>query len=298
VALNLLLFETDAASADPLIDPLLELGALSVTTEDAAAGTAGEYPIFDEPGEVATWPRLRLRVLLAADADARALLEQACAIAGVEPPQDLRLEAVEERDWVRETQAQFDPIRISARLWIVPSWHAPPAPPAITIALDPGVAFGTGSHPSTRLCLQWLERRVHGGETVLDYGCGSGILAIAAMKLGAARAVGVDIDPAAVRAAAENARRNGVACEFSDSRIPLAIEADLIVANILANPLKVLAPLLAMRVRAGGRIALSGILEQQREEVEQSYARWFVFEPPAREEGWVCLSGVRQPPSP
>jgi ribosomal protein L11 methyltransferase len=294
VAHNLLLFETDAASAEPLTDTLLALDALSVTTEDAAAGTAGEQAIFDEPGETATWPRLRLRVLLAADTDARALLERACAAAGVAPPQDLRLEAVEERDWVRETQAQFDPIRISARLWIVPSWHKPPAPPAIAIALDPGVAFGTGSHPTTKLCLRWLEQQVRGGETVLDYGCGSGILAIAAMKLGAARAVGVDIDPAAVGAAAENATRNDVACEFSDSRVPLAIEADLIVANILANPLKLLAPLLAARVRAGGRIALSGILEQQSEEVERSYASWFAFETPQREDGWVCLSGVRQ----
>jgi len=297
VALDLLLFDTDAASAEPLVDLLLELGALSVTTEDATAGTADEQPIFDEPGEVAVWPRLRLRVLFEPDADARALLGQACAAAGVGLPQDCRLETVEERDWVRETQAQFDPIRISPRLWIVPSWHTPPAPPAIAIGLDPGVAFGTGSHPTTQLCLQWLERHVRGGETVLDYGSGSGILAIAAMKLGAARAVGVDIDPAAVRAAADNAKRNGVACKFFNSRMPLAFEADLIVANILANPLKLLAPLLAMRTRSGGRIALSGILEPQCGEVEHSYARWFAFESPAREGGWVCLSGMRRSPS-
>src|SRR3990170_5747661 len=225
------------------------------------------------------------------DADPRPLMERACAQAGITVPESLEIEAVAERDWVLETQAQFDPIRISGRLWVVPSWHAPPEPPAIAISLDPGVAFGTGSHPTTRLCLQWLERYVRGGETVLDYGCGSGILAIAAMKLGAARAAGVDIDPAAVRAAKGNAGRNRVACEFSDTKSPLAFETDIVVANILANPLKLLAPLLAGYVRAGGRIALSGILAHQQQEVEDGYAQWFEFEAPARDESWVCLSG-------
>lgn len=291
MALASLVFELDTGDAEQLTDKLLELGALSVAAEDAAAGTAQEQPLFDEPGEIATWPRVKLRVLLAGDADPRVLIERACAQAGVKDPDNLEVEAVAERDWVRETQAQFDPIRISGRLWVVPSWHTSPPPPAITLSLDPGVAFGTGSHPTTRLCLQWLERHLRGGETVLDYGCGSGILAIAAMKLGAARAAGVDIDPAAVRAARENAGRNHVACEFSDSRSPLAYEADIVVTNILANPLKLLAPLLAGYVRAGGRIALSGILEHQQEEVEGCYAQWFEFEAPTRAEGWVCLSG-------
>ena len=294
MALASLVFELDAGEAEQLTDILLELGALSVAAENAAAGTAHEQPLFDEPGEVATWPRLKLRVLLAADADPQALMERACGQAGVNFPDPLEVEAVGERDWVRETQAQSDPIRISARLWVVPSWHTPPEPPAIAVSLDPGVAFGTGSHPTTRLCLRWLERHVHGGETVLDYGCGSGILAIAAMKLGAAHAAGVDIDPAAVRASNENAGRNRVACEFSDSRSPVAFEADIVVANILASPLKLLAPLLADYVRAGGRIALSGILEHQQEEVTDCYAQWFEFEVPAREEGWVCLSGMRR----
>ena len=296
MAFTLVVFEIDAVGAAQLGDLLLEAGALSVTTEDAASGTEEEQPIFDEPGETATWPRLRLRVLIDEGMDSRILIDRACARAGLAVPDDLRVQAVPHRDWVRETQAQFGTIPISARLWIVPSWHALPEPPAIVVSLDPGVAFGTGSHPTTRLCLQWLERHVHGGEVILDYGCGSGILAIAAMKLGAARAFGVDIDPAAVDAARENARRNGVACEFLDSRAQLAIEADIVVANILANPLKLLAPLLSRQVRGGGRIALSGILERQRAEVEESCAPWFDFEIPSRDEGWVCLSGVRKAP--
>ena len=294
MALASLVFELDTGDAEQLTDLLLELGALSVAAEDAAEDTVQEQPLFDEPGEIATWPRVRLHVLLAGDADPRALMERACAQAGITVPESLEVEAVAERDWVRETQAQFDPIRISGRLWVVPSWHTPPEPPAIAISLDPGVAFGTGSHATTRLCLRWLERHVHGGETVLDYGSGSGILAIAAMKLGAAHAAGVDIDPTAVRAAKENAGLNRVTCEFSDSWSPLAYEADIVVANILANPLKLLAPLLAGYGRSGGRIALSGILDHQQQEVEGCYARWFEFEAPARAEGWVCLSGKRR----
>jgi ribosomal protein L11 methyltransferase len=294
VALASLVFELDTEHAEQLTDKLLELGALSVTAEDAAAGTEREQPIFDEPGELATWPRVKLAVLLAGDTDPQVLMERACTQAGFRTPDNSRVETVPDRDWVRETQAQFNPIRISARLWIVPSWHTPPEQPAIAISLDPGVAFGTGSHATTRLCLQWLEQYVRGGESVLDYGCGSGILAITAMKLGAARALGVDIDPAAVAAARENAGRNRVACEFSDSRSPLVFEADIVVANILANPLKLLAPALARHVHPGGRIALSGILDHQRKEVEDIYAQWFDVERPTREEGWVCVSAMRK----
>lgn len=294
MALASLVFELDTEYAERLTDTLLELGAQSVATEDAAAGTALEQPLFDEPGEPTTWTRVKLRVLLGEHTDPRGLIERACAQAQVKIPDRLEVEPVAERDWVREVQAQFDPIQISDRLWVVPSWHTPPPPPAISLSLDPGVAFGTGSHPTTRLCLQWLERHLRGGETVLDYGCGSGILAIAAMKLGAARAVGVDIDPAAIHASKENAGRNRVACEFSDSQAPLAYEADIVVANILANPLKLLAPLLAEYGRPGGSIALSGILDHQRSEVEGCYARWFEFEAPMRAEGWVCLSGKRR----
>jgi len=294
VALASLVFELGAGEAEPMMDALLEQGALSVAAEDADAGTDRELPLFDEPGETGAWMRLRLRALFAEGADPRTLLERACAAAGIAAPATVRIEALAERDWVRETQAQFEPIRICEGFWIVPSWHTLPEPGALALSLDPGVAFGTGSHPSTRLCLRWLKEHVRAGDTVLDYGCGSGILAIAAMKLGAARAVGVDIDPGAVRAARENAERNRVACEFVDSRATLALEADIVVANILANPLRLLAPLLARCARAGGRIALSGLLEAQEQEVQGAYAAWFDFEAPARDEGWSCLSGVRR----
>jgi ribosomal protein L11 methyltransferase len=183
---------------------------------------------------------------------------------------------------------------VSPRLWVVPSWHTPPEPGAINLLLDPGLAFGTGSHASTRLCLRWLERRISGGETVLDYGCGSGILAIAALKLGAARAVGVDIDPDAIAAAGANARSNGVPGEFLEGALPPAFTADIVVANILANPLKVLAPIIAERCRRGGHVALSGILTEQAADVQGSYAPWIAFAAHEEEEGWVCLSGTRQ----
>jgi ribosomal protein L11 methyltransferase len=200
---------------------------------------------------------------------------------------------VPDEDWVAKAREQFGPIRVSARLWIVPTWRTPSDPQAINLVLDPGLAFGTGSHPSTRLCLQWLERSIAGGEAVLDYGCGSGILAIAALKLGARRAVGVDIDPDAVATARANAQRNRVAAEFLEARAPLTFTADVVIANILANPLKVLAPMLASRCRRGGKMALSGILSDQASEVESCYSSWVAFAPPAEAEGWVCLSGVK-----
>ena len=170
------------------------------------------------------------------------------------------VEVVAEQNWIQLTQSQFDPIRVSERLWIVPSWHECPDPAAVNLILDPGMAFGTGSHPTTRLCLEWLERNVHAGCSVLDYGCGSGILAIAAARLGAGCVAGVDIDPQAVDAAQANAKRNGVTAAFHDSVQPVAGAYDLVVANILSNPLRVLAPAICDHVRSGGRLALSGIL--------------------------------------
>jgi ribosomal protein L11 methyltransferase len=220
------------------------------------------------------------------------LLLCACNRAGVAVPAH-ELRSVPDEDWVAKSKEQFGPIRVSARLWIVPTWRLPPEPEAINLVLDPGLAFGTGSHPSTLLCLQWLERSIAGGETVLDYGCGSGILTIAALKLGARRAVGVDIDPDALSTARANAQRNGVAGEFLEGRAPLTFTADVVIANILANPLKVLAPMLASRCRQGGQIALSGILPEQADEVERCYSPWIAFAPLAEAEGWVCLSGVR-----
>ena len=200
---------------------------------------------------------------------------------------------VAEQNWVQLTQSQFDPIRVSERLWIVPSWHESPDPAAINLILDPGMAFGTGSHPTTRLCLEWLERNVSASASLLDYGCGSGILAIAAARLGAGRVAGVDIDPQAVESARANAERNGVTALFADSARPVAGEYDLVVANILSNPLRVLAPAICAHVRSGGRLALSGILREQAEEIIGIYAQWLPMTVADTREDWVCLSGVK-----
>jgi ribosomal protein L11 methyltransferase len=286
----------DGEGAEALADALMEAGALSVSIEDRDAGTAAELPQFGEPGldDPKAWQRNWVVALLAADADVAAL------IAGLNLPADIEheIQAVPEQDWVRLTQSQFEPIRISDRLWIVPSWHDAPDPDAIVLVLDPGLAFGTGSHPTTRLCLKWLEQNLLAGAcettSVLDYGCGSGILAIAAKKLGAGRVVGSDVDAQAITASRDNAERNLTeAAFFLPDALP-AGEFDVLVANILTNPLKALMPLLAGRVKTGGRIALSGILAEQADEVLAIYSRFFAMRLWASEDGWVCLTGIKR----
>ncbi|GLS04501.1 ribosomal protein L11 methyltransferase [Chitiniphilus shinanonensis] len=286
---------TDSKHAEALSDALFDLGALSVSIEDAAAGTAEEKPIFGEPGEPVDqmWDRSVVVAHLGDDMDPALTVTAAANAAGIAVPV-FETVTVEEQDWVRLTQSQFEPIPISERLWITPTWHDAPDPQAINIALDPGLAFGTGSHPTTRLCLQWLDRNIQPGETVLDYGCGSGILAIAARKVGAGATHGVDIDPQAMIASRQNAEQNGVEIAFFLPDAAPQGEYDVVVANILTNPLKALAPMLASRVRAGGRIALSGILAEQADEVRALYGAWFDFAPAATEDGWVCLSGRKR----
>jgi ribosomal protein L11 methyltransferase len=286
----------DGDRAEALADALMEAGALSVSIEDRDAGTDDEAPQFGEPGldDPKAWRRNWVVALLEADADVDALIARLGLPAGAER----QIEAVPEQDWVRLTQSQFEPIPISDRLWIVPSWHEAPDPDAITLVLDPGLAFGTGSHPTTRLCLKWLERNIGdgrgGGLSVLDYGCGSGILAIAAKKLGAGRVLGTDLDAQAITASRDNAERNRVDAGFFPPEALPDGEFDVLVANILTNPLKALMPLLAARVRPGGRIALSGILSGQADEIMEIYGAAFDMKPWSEDEGWVCLGGVKR----
>ena len=291
--------ETEADRAEALSEALMEVGALTVCLEDADAGTASETPQFDEPGQAAARLWAHCRVVALFDSSARptlaAHIAEAAAAAGMAAAPSFTVEEVAEQDWVRSVQSQFDPIHITDRLWIVPSWHKAPESEAINIELDPGMAFGTGSHPTTRLCLEWLLGTVRPGASVLDFGCGSGILAIAAARLGAARALAIDIDERAVEAARENASRNGVSGIVHTQHSSVLIEAmfDLVVANILTNPLCVLAPAIAARVAPGGRVALSGVLEQQAAQVIDAWAPWIALKIGDVREEWVRLEGCR-----
>ena len=287
--------ETDCQHAEALADALLEAGALSASIEDADAGTAAETPQFGEPGSVTTpgWDRSRVIALLDAGADASALVAACAPLAGLVDIPSFTQEEVAEQNWVQLTQSQFDPIRVSDRLWIVPSWHVAPDPEAIVLVLDPGMAFGTGSHPTTRLCLEWLERTVSTDISILDYGCGSGILAIAAAKLGAKDVLGVDIDLQAVSAAKSNAELNTVSARFEDSTKEIKGQFDIVVANILSNPLKALAPAICAHVRPGGRLALSGILTEQSDDLIEAYSPYVALSVADSRDGWVCLAGIK-----
>ena len=257
----------DRAAADAFSDALLEAGAQSVALEMDGAVVA----------------------IIALEQDSSSVIDAAAHSAGIAAP-PYSSDLVQDQDWVRASQAQFAPVLIGARLWIGPTWHAAP-PGRIAVRIDPGLAFGTGTHPSTKLVLAYLERTIRGGERLLDYGCGSGILAIAAAKLGAAHVDGVDVDPQAVETAAANALANRVGLNATLPDALPAADYDLVVSNILAQPLIVLAPLLAAR---GRRLALSGILDEQAEEVMQAYRPWLDMRIGRHEEGWVLLEGVRR----
>ncbi|AZY50342.1 50S ribosomal protein L11 methyltransferase [Bordetella avium] len=292
------------AQAEALSDALLDAGVLSVSVEDADFGTEDERPLFGEPGtepEVQAWDRNCVVALLPDGVDPAQLLEEAAQAALLDAAEfaGWTLREVPDADWVRLTQSQFGPIRISDQLWIVPSWHredtdeATASIPegALRIELDPGLAFGTGSHPTTHLCLAWLESELPAGADLLDYGCGSGILAIAARKLGAGDTTAVDIDPQAVQSTRDNAEVNQVSLA---AELPEGLadgQFRVVVANILSNPLKVLAPMLAGRVAPGGDLVLSGVLERQAQEVAAAYAPWLAMSVWRARDGWVCLHG-------
>jgi ribosomal protein L11 methyltransferase len=286
----------DAGRVHVLSDALLQTGAVSVDVTDAYAGTPREHALFAEPGEsdALPWELVKVSALFDEDADIATNVAAALRAANLDPERGFDVERVADRDWVRATQSQFRPVRISSRLWVVPTWHTPPDPSAINLIIDPGLAFGTGTHPTTRLCLNWLDANLRGGETVLDYGCGSGILAIAAAKLGAVRAVGVDIDSAALLAARHNAMQNRADVRFEDARQSVSSVFDIVLANILASPLQLLAPLLACAIRSGGQIVLSGILEHQADEVGNAYREWFDIDITQHDESWVLLAGVKR----
>lgn len=288
----------DERCAEALADQLMDAGALSATIEDADADRPDEQPLYGEPGlepAACAWPRSIVSLLVEQDFDLVAELERLCKELGCDMPEVLSSAPVEDQDWVRLTQAQFPPTQVSDRLWIVPTWHEPKEG-ALNLRLDPGVAFGTGSHPTTHLCLQWLDANVGADDRVLDYGCGTGILAIAAKLVGAREAVGTDIDPQAVEAAVDNARMNDVEAEFV---LPEGMKDgtfEIVVANILANPLKLLAPALLGRVAPGGRLVLSGVLAKQADEVIEAYR---AVDPAVKlavwrqEDDWVCIAGTR-----
>lgn len=300
-----LIIRADAAHAELLSDALMEQGALSVDIHDAAADTQDEQLLFGEPGEPSgvIWQNAEVSALFNQGADFDEIMQNVTQLAQLDSQPNYRLERVEEQDWVRLTQSQFNPIQISSRLWIVPTWHQSPDPAAINLILDPGLAFGTGSHPTTQLCLGWLDQNLQHGDRVIDYGCGSGVLAIAAIKLGADHVTGIDIDPQAILASQDNALRNdcnpekfvfATAHKAAGQDLQPNEQVDVVVANILANPLIILAPILEQAVRKGGHIVLSGILQEQAEDVRNVYQQWFDVRIANAQEGWVLLTGIKR----
>lgn len=293
LALNI---EADNDIAEALSEFLMDNGALSVSIEDANAEMPDETPIFGEPNmpPPGFWHQNIINALFSEDIQAESVIKQIQAhfnLKNVRFTQEL----IHEQDWVRLTQSQFDPIKILDSLWIVPSWHEISQPEAINIRLDPGLAFGTGSHPTTYLCLKWLSETIQPNDRVIDYGCGSGILAIAAKKLGAAEVVGIDIDENAIEASKFNTSQNNEQILFFHAKDfkPKQL-ADVVVANILSSALIVLAPALSQLCKVGGRIALSGILQEQVDAIIQAYQPWFDIQAVATHEGWVLMAGTKK----
>ncbi|WP_086481299.1 50S ribosomal protein L11 methyltransferase [Oceanospirillum sanctuarii] len=288
--------DTNPAHAEVLEEFLLAAGANAVTLEDGA-----DQPLF-EPirGTTPLWTQTRITGLFDAEQDSEAMLQGLqLGWASVFPDQAFpspRIEILEDKDWEREWMENFHPIQVGNRLWICPSWKEAPNPEATNLQLDPGLAFGTGTHPTTFMCLQWLDENDVAGQTVVDYGCGSGILGVAALLLGAEKAYGVDNDPQALVATRENTDRNGLPAESFDVFYPGKIgdvKADLMLANILAGPLIDLAPTISALVKDQGKLVLSGILSHQADDVMAAYAPWFNFDPVKQKEEWVCLSAVK-----
>lgn len=314
-ALRELVFETSHPDSDDISDQLMALGALSVTVEDARAESDAEIAIFGEPGStpfVQAWPHTRIVALLDGQTDARQFWKTFCEKNPGFESAPMELREISDRDWVAETQRQFQPFEVAHRLWVGPRWLNPPelSQDAIAIRIDPGMAFGTGSHATTQLCLEMLmaamdkmkraetQRELQGGLQVLDMGCGSGILAIAAAKLGATSVTAIDIDPIAVATARDNAQANqaDLVVLDADQAITNAKHFDIVLANILAQPLKIMAPALTSHVRPAGALLLSGILSRQAQEILDVYqplsGHLGELEVLAERDGWVCIGSL------
>jgi len=287
-----IILETSRQDCESLEDSLLELGALAVTYVDAA-----DQPLFEPgPGETPLWDAVQLVGLFPADAPMDSITDQLKTRFGETMPKH-RTEILEDKDWVREWMDQFQPMKFGERLWIVPSWSKPPEPDAVNLMLDPGLAFGTGTHATTSLCLQWLDANSPENLSVIDYGCGSGVLGIAALLLGCDTLCGIDIDPQALIATRQNAEQNGINEDQYSIYLPDQAphkEADIVLANILAGPLMTLSDDISSRVKPGGHLILSGILSSQAQDVLAAYQDEFDFESVAEQDGWVRLAGTKR----
>jgi ribosomal protein L11 methyltransferase len=282
------------ASVQEVTEALEALDALSVSVEDADAQSDAERAMFGEPGmppPKEAWQRSQVVALFTQEASAQHA-ERVLALQDFfSNCQSYGVRAIEDQDWVTLTQSQFQPVEITADFWIVPTWHTPPAQAQRLIRLDPGMAFGTGTHPTTRMCLRWIATRPAPPKRVLDYGCGSGILAIAAALHGAAHVDAVDIDPAAIASTDTNAKANGVSVQSGMSELAVGVY-DTVLANILATPLKVLAPLLCSHVASSGNLVLAGILERQAQELQQAYAPFCKLHVSDQEDGWILMTAT------
>jgi ribosomal protein L11 methyltransferase len=283
--------DTNPEHAERISDLLSELGAAAVTFEDAS-----DQPIFEpDPGETRLWNSTRIIGLFAADTDMEAITNSLTSHVTPELMHHLHIDPLEDKDWERAWMDDFKPIRFGKKLWICPSWHTPSDTDAVNVMLDPGLAFGTGTHPTTALCLQWLDANPPKEQQVIDFGCGSGILAVAAALLGAEHIDAIDHDPQAIIATRDNAEKNQVT-ERITAQLPDQFQdkqVDLVLANILANPLLELAPRLAALIKSGGHIVLSGILAEQATEISARYQTWFKMKPAVQQDDWIRLEGVR-----
>lgn len=280
------------ANAETLSDALMDVGAVSVTFQDTH-----DNPVYEPlPGETLLWGDTDVIGLFDAETEMSDVVAELSQHPLLGSAFRHKIEQIEDKDWEREWMDNFHPMRFGERLWICPSWRDVPDPDAVNVMLDPGLAFGTGTHPTTSLCLTWLDGLDLQGKTVIDFGCGSGILAIAALKLGAAQAIGIDIDPQAIQASRDNAERNGVSerlALYLPHQQPDNLQADVVVANILAGPLRELAPLISVLPKAGGYLGLSGVLESQAENVCEAYAQQFALDPVAVKEEWCRITGLK-----